>query len=81
MAFNFKKLRGRIKEYFGSEKAFAEAMGTSPSNMSARLNGKIHWSADEIKQASVLLKIPGEELCLYFFELKFDKIEQNKDNL
>ena len=70
MAFDFNKLRGRIKERYGSEKQFAEAMGMAQSNMSARLNGKIHWSADEIKLASDLLCVPDEELVAYFFTLK-----------
>lgn len=75
MAFDFNKLRGRIKEYFGSEKAFSEEMGMKPSALSARLNGKIHWGAEEIKRACVLLKIPDEEIGAYFFKPKFDKIE------
>lgn len=70
MAFDFNKLRGRIKECFGSEKAFAEAMGIAASNLSARLNGKIHWGADEIKAASDLLRIPDEEMVAYFFTPK-----------
>lgn len=70
MAFDFNKLRGRIKEHFGSEKSFAEAMGMAPSNLSARLNGKIHWSGDEIKKACDLLKIPDEEVVAYFFTPK-----------
>ena len=75
MAFDFNKLRGRIKEYFGSEKAFAAAMKMSPSNLSARLNGKIHFGGEEIKQASVLLKISDEEIGTYFFKQKFDFTE------
>jgi hypothetical protein len=75
MAFDFNKLRGRIKECFGSEKAFAAAMGMSPSNLSARLNCKIHFGGEEIKQASVLLKITDEEIGAYFFQQKFDVFE------
>lgn len=70
MAFDFNKLRGRIKEHFGSEKAFAETMGIAQSNLSARLNGKIHWGADEIKRASDLLEIPDGEMVAYFFTPK-----------
>ena len=75
MAFDFNKLRGRIKECFGTEKSFAAAMGMSPSNLSARLNGRIHFSGEEIKQASVLLKILDEEIGAYFFQHKFDFLE------
>lgn len=76
MAFNFSKLRGRIKERFGSEKAFAIALDIAPSNLSARLNGKIHWGADEIKRVSDLLEIPDEEMVAYFFTPKVREIEQ-----
>lgn len=70
MAFDSRKLRGRIKELFGSEKAFAEAMGIAPSNLSARLNGKIQWGAVEIKRVSDLLYIPDGEVVAYFFTPK-----------
>lgn len=76
MGFDFNKLRGRIKERFGSEKAFAAEMGMSPSNLSARLNGRIHFGGEEIKQASILLKITDEEIGAYFFQQKFDFFEQ-----
>lgn len=76
MAFDFNKLRGRIKECFGTEKAFAAAMGMSPSNLSARLNGKIHLGGEEIKRASILLKIEDEEIGAYFFQQKFDFTER-----
>jgi hypothetical protein len=45
-------------------------MGIAASNLSARLNGKIHWGADEIKAASDLLRIPDEEMVAYFFTPK-----------
>lgn len=70
MAFDFSELRGRIKARFGSEKAFAEAMGMAQSNISARLNGSIHWRAEEIKRASDLLKIPDNDMVAYFFTPK-----------
>lgn len=73
MAFDFSKLRGRIKEQFGSEKAFAEAMGMAHGSLSARLNGKIHFNSDEIAKACQLLNIPDEEIGTYFFTIKFEK--------
>lgn len=73
MAFDFSKLRGRIKEKFGSEKAFAYAMGMTPGRLSARLNGKKHFGGDEIVLACQLLDIPNEEIGAYFFQPKFDK--------
>ena len=75
MVFDLSKLRGRIKEQFGSEKAFAEAMDVPPSWLSARLNGKIQFDSDKIYLAAQLLNISDEEIGAYFFKPKFDKIE------
>lgn len=70
MAFDLSELRGRIKARFGSEKEFAKAMEMTQSSLSPRLNGKIHWSADEIKLACDLLGISSEEVGAYFFTPK-----------
>lgn len=70
MAFDLSELRGRIKARFCSEKEFAKAMGMAQSSLSARLNSKIHWDADEIKLACDLLEIPSEEVGAYFFTPK-----------
>ena len=72
MVFDFSKLRGRIKEYFGSEKAFAKALGMSPGRLSARLNNIIHFDGEEIARAAQLLNISDEEIGAYFFKPKFD---------
>ena len=73
MAFDFSKLRGRIKEQFGSEKAFAEAMSMVQGTLSARLNNKIKFDSEEIVLAAQLLDIPDEEIGTYFFKPKFEK--------
>lgn len=73
MAFDFSKLRGRIKEQFGSEKAFADAMGIAQGRLSARLNNKTKFDSEEMVVAAQLLNIPDEEFGTYFFKLKFEK--------
>ena len=72
MAFDFSKLRGRIKEQFGSEKALAEALGWAQGRLSARLNNKIQFDSEEIVLIARLLNIPDEEIGAYFFKPKFD---------
>ena len=62
----FAKLKGRIKEKFGTQQAFAEAMEISTVTISMKLNGKIEWKSDEIGKASELLEIPLEEVGIYF---------------
>lgn len=67
---SYAKLRGRIKEKFGTQKAFAEAMGMSTVSLSKRLSGKLDWKTPEIVRACELLEIPLEENALYFFMKK-----------
>lgn len=65
--FDYSKLQGRIKERFGSQSAFAKALGLSESALSQRLNNKIEFSQEEIVTAMELLELPGRHAFLYFF--------------
>jgi hypothetical protein len=64
---SYAKLRGRIREVFGTNEAFAEAMEMDSSSLSAKLNNKSPWKREEIEKACILLNIPIEEVYLYFF--------------
>lgn len=64
---SYAKLRGRIVEKFGSQSAFAEAMGMRKALLSAKLNNKSEWSFPEVMRACELLGIPLSEAHLYFF--------------
>lgn len=66
---NESKLRGRIREKFGTQEAFADAIGMSHTTLSAKLNGKSEWKRQEIEDACRLLGISAEEIPLYFFSL------------
>jgi hypothetical protein len=70
MEFDFSKLRGRIKEKFGSEAKFADAMDLSTSGLSGRLNNNVPWRTEEIPRACELLDIPAADIALYFFTPK-----------
>lgn len=61
------KLRGKIKQVFGSMESFAEACGKSPSIVSKKLNGKIKITSDDIEEWSKLLLIPINQVHEYFF--------------
>jgi hypothetical protein len=67
MAFDYSKLRGKIYERFGNQKAFAKAMGMTSATLSKKLSNKIDWRRTEITTACGLLGIPIEEVPLYFF--------------
>lgn len=72
MVFNYSKVRGKIKEVFGTQSAFADAMGISAITLSAKLNNKVQWKSSEIDKACELLKIAKEEIPIYFFTPKVE---------
>ncbi len=67
MAFNYLKLRGKLREKFGTQERFAAALGMSPATLSKKLNNGTDWSGVEIQTACELLGIPIEDAHLYFF--------------
>lgn len=64
---SYARLKGKIKEKFGTQESFAEAMGMDKATLSAKLNNKVDWKREEIEKACILLGIPLEEVHLYFF--------------
>lgn len=75
MAFDYSKLRGKIREIFRTQSTFAKSMGMSTTSLSAKLNNKIGFSQKEIDKASDLLKIKKEEIPVYFFTPKVQESE------
>lgn len=69
------KLRGLIREKYGTQEAFAKAMGISDCSVSKKLNGHTDWDASEIRLACELLGIKAEEIPLYFFTPKVVKTQ------
>lgn len=74
---SYAKLRGKIKEVYGTQDAFAEAIGVDRSTMSQKLNGKSVWTATEIMKACEVLKISVDKVHLYFFTVKVGKHTTN----
>lgn len=64
---SYAALRGKIREKFGTQEAFAVAMGMNPATLSAKLTGKTEWTRAEIEKACNLLGIALEDAHLYFF--------------
>lgn len=64
---SYAKLRGRIIEKFGSQVAFANAIGWREALLSAKMNNKSEWTFAEVMKACELLEIPLNEAHLYFF--------------
>lgn len=64
---SFPKLRGAIREKFGTQEAFACAMGMHPTTLSSKLQSRVDWTRKEMERVGSLLGIPKEELMSYFF--------------
>lgn len=64
---SYAKLKGKIKEIFGTQSAFALAMGMDNATLSGKLNNKTSWKDEEIEKACGLLNIPIEQVHEYFF--------------
>lgn len=75
MAFDYSKLRGRIREIFKTQSSFAKEMGMSTTSLSAKLNNLVEFSQKEIDRAVKLLKISQEEIPAYFFTLEAQEPE------
>lgn len=68
--FDYSKLRGKIKEMFGTQAKFAKAMGMSTVTLSAKLNGTVQFTAPEMNKACEVLGVSVEFIPLYFFTEK-----------
>jgi hypothetical protein len=67
--FDYSKLYGKIREVFGTQEAFADAMEMSRTAVNARLKQNVEWKSPEIVKACGLLRIDLSEAHLYFFSL------------
>lgn len=66
----YAKLRGAIRERFGSEGVLAVKLGMNPVTLSKKLNGKADWKKKEIERTLEYLVIPRSEVYDYFFSDK-----------
>lgn len=65
--FNHSRLKGRIIEKFGSQKAFAQKIGMPEVTLCRRLKGNFYFSQEEIYVVANALGISMTELDKYFF--------------
>lgn len=70
MAYNYKKLNGRIIEMCGTQAVFAKKMGLSERTISLKLNNKIAWKQTEIQKAVDILDLLDKDIQVYFFTLE-----------
>lgn len=65
---SYPKLRGAIREKFGTQEAFAKALGVNPSTLVKKLAGKVEWTVGEVQASVKLLGIPTDCISDYFFK-------------
>ena len=70
MAFNYRKLKGRIVEICGTQGEFASRMGKSERTISLKLQGKIPWKQHEILKALEVLQLNESDIQAYFFDVE-----------
>lgn len=67
MSYDYRKLRGRIREKFGTQAEFSRNIGLSEVSVSNKLNNVVDWGQDEMESAIVALEIPFSDIHSYFF--------------
>ena len=65
--YDYSELRGRIKTVFGTQGAFAKAMGIAEATLSLKLGNKAEWSQNEMVTAALLLDSDIAKIPIYFF--------------
>lgn len=73
MAYKTDKLEARIVEKFGTQKAFAQAIGASRSAVCRYIKEGHDWRGSTLIKAIRVLEIPQEEIEAYFFEPRVAK--------
>lgn len=73
MVFRYNKLRGRIVEIFGSQSRFAEEIGQSEQNITAKLAGRSSFTQDNIVTWCQALNIDQADIGSYFFTREVSK--------
>jgi len=76
MIYDYSKLLGAIKEKYGTQFRFANAVQISERSLSLKLNGKRDWKQKEIIKACIALNINYSEIPTYFFAECAQNIEQ-----
>lgn len=65
--YTYSKLKGRIVEKYGSQKAFCKAIQRPENTVSRKLNNFIAFSQEDINEWAKALDIDVSEYGVYFF--------------
>ena len=73
--FDYSKLRGKIREKFGSYEKLDSEISFTTVTLSRKLNNKGYFGSNEIMELIEALDIEEEEVNEYFFNVKVRKNE------
>lgn len=74
MERDYRKLRGKIVEVYGTMSNFAKEMGYSERTISLKINGKVDFSQSDIVKMVSLLGLRDKDIPVYFFTNKVQSI-------
>lgn len=67
MGFAYNKLKGKIKEVYGTQEAFAIAMGMGRTTLHSKLHNITEFTQSEMLRALELLHLEKADIDIYFF--------------
>jgi predicted transcriptional regulator len=71
--YDYSKLLGRIKEKYGTRENLIQVITISATSLNLRLNNKLKFNQQDIKELSEALDIQEKEIPDYFFKEKVRK--------
>lgn len=71
--YDYSKLLGRIKEKYGTRENLVKEITISSTSLNLRLNNKLKFDQQDIKELCIALDIKEEEIPDYFFKEKVRK--------
>ena len=74
MERDYRKLRGKIVEVYGTMSSFVKEMGYSERTISLKINGKVDFSQSDIVKMVSLLGLRDKDIPIYFFTNKVQNI-------
>lgn len=67
LEFNYNKLKGKIKEVYGTQQEFAKALGISSTTLNTRLKNETFFNQSEIEKTRDLLNLKSEQDIIDIF--------------
>lgn len=71
--YDYSKLLGRIKEKYGTRENLVKEITISSTSLNLRLNNKLKFDQQDIKELCIALDIEEDEIPDYFFKEKVRK--------